>query len=298
MVLSRSAQPAVDGRRHAALQRRIHSLGRAAIVALYDELALAPKPGLVSFVDSGSHADMHAGTFLRSLFALHAGFVEAARAGAVHAPFETLERFGIDAEARMLRATDGINTHRGAIFSLGLLCAGAGALAAAGSDCTPAALRRALRLHWGDALGERAGRERTSNGSRAARRHPALRTAGDEAALAFPTLFERVLPALQAARAAGADAARARLQALFAAMAHLDDTNLVHRGGLDGLRFVQAAARDYLDAGGAIAPDGVGRARCLHRAFVARRLSPGGAADLLAAACWLERVASVEPLGG
>lgn len=266
----------------------LHRLGRAATVALYDELALAPKPGLVSFVDSGSHDDMDARTFLRSLFALRHYFPQAAALGAADAPFAQLEALGMAAEARMLVATRGINTHRGAIFMLGLLCAAAGALVASGEPLDAAALRRTLLARWGDALHRRSGRDADSNGGRAARRF-GLRGASEEAALGFPTLFEHAAPALDAALAAGLDPRRARLQALFAALAVLDDTTLVHRGGLAGLRFARAAADEFLERGGAGRADAVAHARTLHRAFVRRRLSPGGAADVLAAACWLQR---------
>ena len=266
------------------------AIGRAAVVSLYDELALAPKPGLVSFADSGSHRDMDAGTFLRSLFALRRYFPQMARLGAQDADFGSLERAGIAAEARMLRATGGINTHRGAVFTLGLLCAAAGALAARGDAPAPSAVRDALRARWGAALQDRCGRDTGRQGHRIAARF-GLRSAGQEAALGFPALFEVGVPALQAARAHGLDARRARLQALFALMAALDDTNLAHRGGLDGLRFAQRAARDWLASGGAAHPQGVARAQALHAAFVTRRLSPGGAADLLAASCWVVRVA-------
>ncbi len=265
------------------------ALGRAAIVSLYDELALAPKPGLVSFADAGSHDDMDAGTFLRSLFALRHFFVRIAARGARDADFAPLERLGIAAEARMLRATGGVNTHRGAIFTLGLLCATAAAARAAGLACSATQLRATLRARWGDALTARAGRVSDSNGALAARAH-GLRSAGEEAAQGLPTLFEHVLPALQAARRAGADDRGARLHALFTAMAEVDDTNLVHRGGLAGLRFAKGRARDFLAAGGGLAADAPERAARMHALFVERRLSPGGAADLLAAACWVERV--------
>ncbi|MFM2340894.1 MAG: triphosphoribosyl-dephospho-CoA synthase MdcB [Pseudomonadota bacterium] len=267
------------------------ALGRAATVALHDELSLAPKPGLVSFVDSGSHTDMDASTFLRSLFSLRRAFPAFARLGAAGAPFAALEQEGLAAEVRMLRATGGINTHRGAIFTLGLLCAAAGRLRSQGQALTPAALRDALRQGWGEALAARAQRSAgaQSNGAIAARRH-GLRGAGLEAAEAFPALFEVVHPALAGALARGLTLEQARLEALFAAMATLDDTNLAHRAGLHGLRHVQRVARDFLAAGGAAAPDATGRAQALHREFVARRLSPGGAADMLAAACWLQRV--------
>ncbi len=263
-------------------------IGRAAIAALYDELALYPKPGLVSLVDSGSHHDMAATTFMRSLFALRHYFVAIAALGARDAPFAELERLGRDAERRMLQATSGVNTHRGAVFSLGLLCAAAGRLA--GGPVTAPALRQALLQAWGQALDQRRSKPGPpSNGQSAALRH-GLRSAGDEAALGFPVLFEVTLPALRAALATGLDMRPARLQALFRTLAVLDDTNLAHRGGLAGLAFARRAAADFLAAGGAGRPDALDHAQAIHREFVARNLSPGGAADLLAAACWLQRV--------
>ena len=265
------------------------ALGRAAIASLYDELALEPKPGLVSFADAGSHDDMDASTFLRSLFALRHYFVRVAAQGAHSAAFAPLESLGIAAESRMLRATGGVNTHRGAIFTLGLLCAAAGAAHGRGLACSAANLRSTLLARWGGALAARASRASDSHGSRAARAH-GLRSAGDEAARGLPTLFDHVLPALRAARRAGADDRGARLHVLFTAIAELADTNLVHRGGLPGLRFAQDRAREFLAEGGGLTADAPARAGRVHALFVERRLSPGGAADLLAAACWIERV--------
>ena len=78
------------------------------------------------------------------------------------------------------------------------------------------------------------------------------------------------------------------MQACFALIAHVEDTNLLHRGGVDGLRFAQGAARAFLDRGGVGQPDWLARAWAVHRAFVARRLSPGGSADLLAMSLFVE----------
>ena len=263
-----------------------HCVGRAAVAALYDELALAPKPGLVSFVDSGSHTDMDATTFMRSLFALRGYFPRIAMAGVACTPFVELEALGVAAEACMLAATRGINTHRGAVFTLGLLSAAAGQAA----GCMSARrLREGLLTTWGDALDARRRHTAASNGGRAAQTH-GLRGAGDEAALGFPVVFEHAVPALARARQQGLDDRHARLQMLFEVIAVLDDTNLVHRGGLAGLRFAQAQARAFLHAGGAARPDALAHAQAIHQAFVARRLSPGGAADVLAAAGFVERV--------
>lgn len=264
-------------------------IGRAAVLALHDELALAPKPGLVSFVDSGSHDDMDAHTFMRSLFALRRYFPAICELGTAGAPFAALEACGITAERRMLAATSGINTHRGAIFSLGLLCAAAGAMQAAGGRLRPEALQAALRSHWGDALVARTARVSALPGGLAARRY-GLRSASQEAAEGFPVLFGTAWPMLSGALRRGLAPQQARVDTLFAVMAVLDDSNLAHRGGLAGLRFAQQVARRFLDEGGAAAPGGMTRAWAIHRDFVARRLSPGGAADTLAAACWLQRV--------
>jgi triphosphoribosyl-dephospho-CoA synthase len=268
------------------------AIGRAATLALHDELALSPKPGLVTLIDRGSHDDMDAHSFMRSLFALRGYFVRIAGLGESHAPFEALERCGIEAEQRMLAATGGVNTHRGAVFTLGLLCAAAGATAACGRSPTPAVLRQTLQQCWGAALAARATRQSTLPGGMAARRH-GLRSASAEAALGFPVLFETAVPAMQAAVARGLAPRLGLLDTLFHVMAVLDDSNLAHRGGLEGLRLAQHAARGFLAAGGAARRDGVAAALDIGRDFVSRRLSPGGAADTLAAACLVARIGAL-----
>ena len=266
------------------------AIGRAATLALYDELSLAPKPGLVTLIDCGSHDDMDAHTFMCSLFALRHYFSQMAEAGFDGAGFAVLERLGIDAEARMLVATDGVNTHRGAIFTLGLLCASAGAVTREhGCVEHPAQLRDALRRNWGDVLARRSQRAPTLPGGIAARRH-GLRSVSEEAALAFPVLFETAVPALTSALARGLTPHQARLDTLFHIMAVLDDSNLAHRGGLVGLRYAQRRARQFLEGGGAAGPKGLRVASVIASEFVVQRLSPGGAADMLSAACWITRV--------
>jgi triphosphoribosyl-dephospho-CoA synthase len=265
-------------------------LARAATHALHDELALYPKPGLVSFIDNGSHDDMTARTFVRSIFSLRDYFRQIAALGAADAPFAELERLGIAAEQRMLEATGGANTHRGAIFTLGLLCAAA---ARPGNACAGARSATSLRVRlverWGAALAARVDDGGASHGQRAARRH-ALHGARREAANAFPVLFEIAVPTLATALRGELDRRHAQLEAFFAVMASLADTNLIHRGGLDGLRYAQQQARSFLAAGGARRPDAVAHAEAIHREFVARRLSPGGSADLLATACFVVRI--------
>jgi len=265
--------------------RAPHALARLATRALWDELALHPKPGLVSFQNAGAHADMDARTFVRSLFALRPHFAAAAVAGAQNAAFAHLRTIGIAAEAAMLAATGGVNTHRGAIFALGLLIAAVARIEAAEGRPDDASIRATLRTTWGAALAAHAPAPGTaSHGTLVAARHGAG-GARAEAAAAFPAVFDVALPALRAARERGADAQHARLAALFALFACVDDTNVLYRGGAAGLAFVQSCGRAF-----GAAADPLAFAMATTRAFVARGLSPGGAADLLAATLFVDAV--------
>lgn len=292
LTLSLPARRAAAAARLLRTQERAFCLAvaRHAVRSLYAELVLYPKPGLVSPVDNGSHTDMTAETFMRSLFALRHYFVHITRAGMQDAPFATLKRLGIEAEARMLRATGGINTHRGAVFCLGLLCAAIGSCRARGIALTPNAIRARLLLRWADALAAHthAG-SADSHGLRVAQRYAAS-GAREEAALGLPSVFEVALPALRRTLADGRGTRRARVDALFALMAHISDTNLYHRGGEEGALAVRRHARAFVERGGTACADWEEQALACHRIFVAARLSPGGAADLLAAACLLQAV--------
>jgi triphosphoribosyl-dephospho-CoA synthase len=280
-------------RRHAA-----HALSREvalrAVRSLYHELALYPKPGLVSFIDNGSHADMDAATFMRSLFSLRHYYARICRAGYDGAGFAELKKLGIAAEQRMMAATNGINTHRGAIFALGLICAAIGRVRALRMTLTPAALRTALLLHWGGELAAHTQASGDSHGLQAAARHAAS-GAREEGALGLPSVFDVGLPALQATLARGAPMLHARVDAIFALMAHISDTNIYHRGGAEGASTVRHAASHFLQQGGTANPEWKAHAVDCHQRFVAQRLSPGGAADLLAATCLVHSLTAMPP---
>ena len=258
-------------------------IGRLAIRALLTELTLHPKPGLVSPIDNGAHDDMNVTTFVRSLLALRFYFTAIAAAGAREATFDDLQRLGIAAERRMLAATGGINTHRGAIFCLGFLAAAAGWRQARGLDLQSEKLTETILRLWGGGIAEAARKAPDSHGARAIRRYGA-RGAREELLAGLPTLLKIAVPALRQALRQTSCVERASIQCLFAIMAELQDTNLLHRGGPEGLAFVQKAAGRFLDAGGVFARDWRQRALDLHGDCVALHLSPGGAADCLAAA--------------
>ncbi len=262
---------------------------RAAIRALYYELAASPKPGLVTLDSSGSHEDMDATTFFRSLLSQRHYYLAIARASAQGANFSELQELGLMVERRMLLATGGINTHRGALFSLGLLAAAGGRLAALKQPVDSVSVAALVSDVWGEDIRRSRSDALDSPGMGVFRRYGAG-GARAEAADGFPTILNKVLPALQAALANGASLAAAAVQTLFAAITILEDTNLLHRGGPEGLEFARGCAAMFLADGGVHRPDWQAEAVRIADAFVVRRLSPGGSADALAIALFLWQI--------
>ncbi|WP_203882867.1 triphosphoribosyl-dephospho-CoA synthase [Planotetraspora kaengkrachanensis] len=269
-------------------------LAETAVRALRAEARLGPKPGLVDHRGGGAHDDMDLPLLLASAEALRPVFLAVADASertAVGVELrEELGRLGRAGDRAMLRATRGVNTHRGALWALGLLVAGA-----AGARDEREGVRRAARLA---ALPDRhvpAGAP--SNGERARRRH-GVRGARGEAAAGFPHVTMVALPRLRRAAAAGTGRDVARLDALLEVMSLLDDTCVLHRGGAEGLRMVRRGASHVLAEGGAGTDSGRAALMDLDGRLRAGRLSPGGSGDLLAAALFLDMVPWPEPSAG
>jgi triphosphoribosyl-dephospho-CoA synthase len=262
-----------------------------AAAAMLAELETWPKPGLVSHVDSGSHADMDASSFKASTLAITPFYGYLTIAGAAGSGMDKLRAIGVEAECAMLAVTGGVNTHRGAIFSLGLLCAATGAAwsgnARNGSHWRANVLGATVRQRWGQAI-LRGPIPLHSHGTNALRRFGAG-GARAQAAAGFPHALDVGLPALRLGRAlAPGDPEAARVQSFFALLGSMEDTNLLYRGGSAGLRFAQEQAAGFLRQGGVVQPHWRDRAAAVHRAFIARRLSPGGCADLLAITLFLD----------
>ena len=268
------------------------SLSTSAVLSLYKEVSLYPKPGLVSPVDSGSHKDMDYQMFLASINSLRDYFGKIAEAGASGTNFSTLRKLGLEAEARMMHATKGVNTHRGAIFNLGLLCAAAGQLAHHGEHVTPEALGAVIADQWGSeilATGEVKAYTEYSHGQQVVSKY-GIHGARHEAVSGFPAAKNYGLPAYRAALDATGCREAAAVQALFAMMAYLDDTNILWRAGVEGLSYVKAVSKEFLDSGGVCAEGWKSKAIGIHHEFVEKNLSPGGAADLLGVTLFMNAI--------
>lgn len=269
--------------------------------ALAVEFMLTPKPGLVDQRNSGAHLDMDLALFRRSANAISGWFATFAWLGLTlgrstpdGAILCAVRAEGLRCEAAMFEATRGVNTHKGAIFSLGLLCAAAGLLQAGGvainrgTVCARVAGLTAgiVERELGHGLVAKGG----TAGERAFRQH-GLEGARGEASRGFPTVREAALPVYDSLMASGLDERRVLLQVLLHLLAVNGDTNLVARGGLAGLAYVRSRAAGLLRDGGVLAPDGLGRLLDFDDDLIARRLSPSGSADLIAVTWLLARLA-------
>jgi triphosphoribosyl-dephospho-CoA synthase len=262
-----------------------------AVDALIDEADLSPKPALVDRRGNGAHTDLHLGLMHASALSLWPAFKEMAHAasefGEVGLPLrEAIGRVGREGEQAMLATTNGVNTHRGAIWALGLLVTAA---ALEPESTAPGAIAlRAARLAL---LDDRCAPHPLSHGAQVAQRYGA-RGAREEAQLGFPAVIQRALPQLKHSRAAGHGEQNARLDALLAIMTRLADTCVLYRAGETGLQTMQLGAQAVLEAGGSASLDGRRRLHELDHQLIALNASPGGAADLLAACLFIDRIES------
>ncbi|MFC0226439.1 triphosphoribosyl-dephospho-CoA synthase [Serratia aquatilis] len=262
-------------------------LAELATQALLDEARLSPKPGLVDARGSGAHQDLTLALMERSAHSLAPVFYQLAIASwqrpADIALRQEIGRIGREGERLMMAATAGVNTHRGAIWALGLLVT---AVAMCGGDATPfnsCALAAQLAQ-----LPDHASPKLFSKGLRATQRYQ-VSGAREEAQQGFPHVLQRALPQLWQSRARGGSEQAAQIDALMAVMTTLSDTCVLSRGGLPALKAMQQGAVEVLQAGGFQHPAGQAALTRLEQQLLARNASPGGAADLLAAALFLDR---------
>ena len=266
-------------------------LADLAVEALIDEADLSPKPGLVDRRSNGAHPDMslplmHASAL--SLWPCLRQMAEAAQSfGEICQPLRaSLGQLGREGEAAMLATTGGVNTHRGAIWALGLLVAD--------TALDPLANANTLAVRAGRLalLDDPAMVPQDSHGQQVRRRY-GTGGAREQAQQGFPAVIGHGLPQLQRSRAAGASEQHARLDALLAIMAVLSDTCVLWRSGPSGLATVQQGALAVLAEGGSATLAGRRQLRQLDQHLLYLNASPGGAADLLAACLFLDKAGSV-----
>jgi holo-ACP synthase/triphosphoribosyl-dephospho-CoA synthase len=267
--------------------------------ALLLEVSTTPKPGLVDRNNSGSHKDMGMKHFFASANALRSFFCRFAETGYLTRDLDPKETFqqirpiGIEAEEAMLKATHGVNTHKGAIFSMGLLCAAAGRINptlwtenALLAEC--AAMTQGIVEHdFAGVTVENA----TTTGQRLYAQYGITGVRG-QAAQGFPAVQEVGLPVFREGLSRGLSVNDAGCITLLHLMAATDDTNLINRSNRQTQLAVRKQIEDLLKNDPfpplAVIED-------LDRVFIQRNLSPGGSADLLAMTYFLYSLSQNTP---
>ncbi|MCM2565098.1 triphosphoribosyl-dephospho-CoA synthase [Janthinobacterium kumbetense] len=282
------------------VQVRPAALARQVLQALLDEVTLTPKPGLVDLRSRGAHADLNWALMCHSACVLEPVFAAMAQAGWESGDDDDglrqrIGAIGRDGEALMLAATGGVNTHRGAIWALGLLVTAAAQQGARGASLAPQAV--AARAGALARLHDRGAPGATGNKGELACLRYEVDGARGQARAGFPLVTGAGLPALHASRVRGDSETTARLNALLAILSGLDDTCVLSRGGEAALLALQSGAARVLAAGGAATAAGTEALLALEAVALARGVSPGGAADLLAATLFLDRLTEGEAHG-
>jgi triphosphoribosyl-dephospho-CoA synthetase len=246
--------------------------------ALRAELNTTPKPGLVDRNDNGAHQDMNLAMMNRSINALQPYFVRLALLGSTDLmpDAEQVRQIGIEAEQAMLNATNGVNTHRGALFSTGLTTLAAAWCMAHDGKVLEKQLQH-LIMQVASGFPPTAG----THGNDAVNAHRVM-GALDFAKDGYMTLFNNWLPAYRRYLAEDAETANHRLLLLI--MSQLDDTNVIHRVGYEQAQQVKREAQALLNNYSESAMEQ------MNRDYIARNISPGGSADMVALTLFIHSI--------
>lgn len=270
-------------------------IGHLASMALQAELDTTPKPGLVDRNDNGAHRDMDHALMQRSIQALHPYFVRLAQLGFTDKQpcHDEIVNIGIEAEREMFKATGGVNTHKGALFSIGLA-----AVALAGeSFCRITQAERCGTMAYNDvnskqiqslsnSIASLARLFPDTNGTHGskAKANNILKGALDNAREGYTQLFKAWLPFYIDRIAEGDNYALHKT--LLRIMCDLDDTNIVYRTSMETMQEVKTEARQMLDTSRNIV-NFEAALQAMNTDYIHRNISPGGSADMLSLVVFL-----------
>lgn len=276
-----------------------HRIGDMAGSALLEEVYTAPKPGLVDPLSNGAHRDMNLLTFKRSTNALLPYFHEFAETG-IHMSekpegcFLKIRQIGIQAENAMYEATGQVNTHKGAVFTMGILCAAAGSCFKKYGQVSISSLImqeqkmvRNILLNELDSIQFK--NRKDTHGQKNLCTYGSRGIRG-EAADGYPSVVNLALPVIRQGKKEGRHWNLVKIQTLFTLMSQVEDGNILSRCRREGLREVQKLSQEFLLAGGAYSQGAMEELIKLDTYFIHKNYSSGGCADLLAASIFLSEI--------
>lgn len=263
--------------------------------ALLGEVYTTPKPGLVDCHDNGAHKDMDVKLFEISADVIAPYITKMFFTGYIwnRTPkelFIEIRKSGVRAERAMFQATGGVNTHKGMIFTMGILSAASGSIYRSDQKINSDEVFEMVSLMTAEILEqeffEMDAREPRTHGEILYRKYGERGIRG-EAQKGFPVIRDMALPLLYRYRNEGKDENSANINVLLKIMSGLRDTNVWTRGSLEDMKWLQKEAEGILKTGGAFNDSGLEKIKKLNLTCICRNLSPGGAADILGATLFL-----------
>lgn len=242
--------------------------------ALRLELDTTPKPGLVDRRDNGAHKDMDYALMSKSISALRPYLTRLAVESAKDIDPAKIKEIGIEAEKAMLKATGGVNTHKGALFCIGLSVAVASYLASTTGSVQAYSFK--------ELVSRVASEIPAAQGTHGAEAKRSFKVGGalENARGAYPELFADWLPYYLSLEC---DPFRCH-KTLLHIMTTLDDTNILHRRGEEGLARAKSEAarllKDFSESG----------LSSLNKDFIRENISPGGSADMLSLTIFINSI--------
>lgn len=281
------------------------SIGEKAWQALLEEVYTTPKPGLVDLYSCGAHNDMDVSTFEKSAGALYPYFIQMAVLGyelrvSPEELFQKIREVGMHAERAMYRATDGVNTHKGLLFTLGIFCAAAGRCVREEGKVTEKILFDMEHRMVAPILAKEFRRiEKKEPESHGEKNLKMYGTAGirGEAMNGYPAIRDIALPVLRQGISEKKEWNLVKLQTLFHLMSEVEDSNIISRQNPQILCQVHTEAKIFLKQGGAYAKDAIEKLQIMDQDYICRNISAGGCADLLAATIFIELLLGTEDSG-
>ena len=266
--------------------------------ALMEEVYTTPKPGLVDREDTGAHTDMNCQTFQKSTEAIAEDLAAMFEAGYSWEAdpktlFPLLRERGKKTEEKMFAATGGVNTHKGIIFTIGILAAAAGiSLRNYGKIESEDVCRISLEMTKKELEQDLRKLKQSSGITHGEKIYCHLGEKGVRglAMSGYPILCERTVPHMKQYIANNRDQNQINVQILLEIIGELTDTNVISRTSEKEMRWLQTEARAILKTGGAFCAEGLQKVRELNQICIRKNMSPGGAADLLAATIFLCRM--------
>lgn len=279
-----------------------YSIQQMIYEALVEEVMTTPKPGLVDICDNGAHTDMEPITFIKSAIAISPYLTQMFELGCgwkreLKELFLYIRKIGMEAEKSMYLATDGINTHKGMIFSMGILSAAAGYTWQYTGRFDYRTILKISQSMTEDILEDefkemKRKRPRT-NGERLYHKYGEKGIRG-EAQEGFPIIREISYPILRQYLCEGYRQNESYINVLLEIIVNLNDTCVLSRSSSTELKWFQKRVREILNLGGAFSKDGMEEIAKLNEECIKKNISPGGAADLLACTIFLWKLEKYE----